>query len=134
VTQIGLKTDLVYYDRFERFAGTTKYPLKKMLLFAWDGLSSFSIAPLRMFTLLGILSSILSLSMGLIILMKALSSDAYVPGWASTFLPIVFFGGMQLIGIGLIGEYIGKIFNEVKRRPRYLVSKSTDHIKEILYE
>jgi glycosyltransferase involved in cell wall biosynthesis len=112
---IGFKSSIVYYDRTARFAGTSKYPFKKMLSLALNGITSFSIAPLRMITALGFL-----------VLISALLTDAMVPGWASTILPIYFLGGIQVLCIGVLGEYIGKIYNETKQRPRYFIEKTTD--------
>lgn len=122
---IGFKNDVVYYDRKERLAGETKYPLKKMLAFAWDGITSFSVFPLRLITYLGLLVFILSmLSIAYVISVK-IFTDVAVPGWASTTIPIYFMGGVQLLSIGIIGEYIGKIYKESKRRPRYIIERST---------
>jgi len=123
VPLIGLKSSIVYYDRLERFAGESKYPLKKMLSFAWDGITSFSIVPLRFITMIGFIIFILSIIVSFwVILIKLFTSNA-VPGWASTVLPIYFIGGIQLFAIGIIGEYIGKIYKEVKSRPRYFIER-----------
>lgn len=123
---IGLKTSIVYYDRKARFAGTSKYPLRKMVSLALNGITSFSIAPLRMITALGFLVFLLSSLMGIWVLINALLADAMVPGWASTILPIYFLGGIQVLCIGVLGEYIGKIYKETKKRPRYFIEKQTD--------
>jgi glycosyltransferase involved in cell wall biosynthesis len=123
---IGFKSSIVYYDRTARFAGTSKYPFKKMLSLALNGITSFSIAPLRMITTLGFLVFMISASMGIWVLINALLTDAMVPGWASTILPIYFLGGIQVLCIGVLGEYIGKIYNETKQRPRYFIEKTTD--------
>jgi glycosyltransferase involved in cell wall biosynthesis len=123
---IGFKSSIVYYDRTARFAGTSKYPFKKMLSLALNGITSFSIAPLRMITALGFLVFMISASMGIWVLISALLTDAMVPGWASTILPIYFLGGIQVLCIGVLGEYIGKIYNETKQRPRYFIEKTTD--------
>ncbi|NWF65834.1 MAG: glycosyltransferase family 2 protein [Campylobacterales bacterium] len=120
---IGYKSCLVYYDRIERFAGESKYPLKKMLNFAWDGVTSFSVLPLRFITILGFLIFLLSCIMGVwAIAIKLFTNDA-IAGWASTVIPIYFIGGIQLFALGIIGEYIGKIYKETKQRPRYFVEK-----------
>jgi glycosyltransferase involved in cell wall biosynthesis len=120
---IGLKADVVYYERNERFAGESKYPFKKMLSFAVDGITSFSVAPLRLITLIGFLVFVGSLVMGALVLYTVLFTDKAVHGWASTVLPIYFIGGIQLLALGVIGEYIGKIYKETKRRPRYFIEK-----------
>jgi glycosyltransferase involved in cell wall biosynthesis len=122
---IGFKSSIVYYDRTARFAGTSKYPFKKMLSLALNGITSFSIAPLRMITALGFLVFIISASMGIWVLINALLTDSMVPGWASTILPIYFLGGIQVLCIGVLGEYIGKIYKETKQRPRYFIEKTT---------
>ena len=120
---IGFKTDYVFYDFKERFAGQTKYPLRKMLALALDGITSFSIVPLRLITFIGFLIFMGSLIMSGYIFYTAIFTNKSVPGWASTVLPIYFIGGVQLLSLGIIGEYIGKIYMETKRRPRYIVEK-----------
>lgn len=122
---IGFKSSIVYYDRTARLAGTSKYNFKKMLSLALNGITSFSIAPLRMITALGFLVFVISASMGIWVLINALLTDAMVPGWASTILPIYFLGGIQVLCIGVLGEYIGKIYKETKHRPRYFIEKTT---------
>jgi len=119
---LGLKSDIVYYDRKERFAGESKYPLKKMLSFAWDGITSFSVAPLRFITFLGIGVLVVSLILSIWALGAKLSGSA-VSGWTSMMLIVLFLGGVQMLSIGIIGEYIGKIYKETKRRPRFFVEK-----------
>lgn len=126
VTLIGFKTDYVYFEVKERFAGESKYPFKKMLSFAMDGITSFSVVPLRLITLIGFLVFMVSLVMGLVVLYTALFTDRAVHGWASTVLPIYFIGGIQLLSLGIIGEYIGKIYKETKRRPRYFIEETVD--------
>lgn len=123
---IGFKSSIVHYDRTARFAGTSKYPFKKMLALALDGITSFSIVPLRMITVLGFFVFLISSLMGIWVLINALLTDAMVPGWASTILPIYFLGGIQVLCIGVLGEYIGKIYNETKQRPRYFIEKRTN--------
>lgn len=120
---IGFKTDYVFFDVKERFAGQTKYPLRKMLALALDGITSFSVVPLRLITLIGFLIFMGSLIMSGYIFYTAIFTNKSVPGWASTVLPIYFIGGIQLLSLGIIGEYIGKIYMETKRRPRYIVEK-----------
>lgn len=120
VPMIGFRTTRVYYDRHERFAGESKYPLKKMLAFAWDGITSLSVTPIRLVTLAGFLLFVVSVLATLYAVVQKLAGNT-VSGWASLMLSIWFVGGIQLISLGLIGEYIGKIYKEVKRRPLYIV-------------
>lgn len=117
---VGFKSDCVYYDRNERFAGESKYPLKKMLSFAFDGITSFSVTPIRMISTLGAVVCVISVLMAIYTLYEKFigNTDA---GWASLMMSIWFIGGVQLLSIGLIGEYIGKMYKEVKRRPRYII-------------
>ena len=126
VPQLGFPTAIVYYDRAERFAGESKYPLRKMLAFAWQGITSFSAVPLRLITTIGVLVSFASFGVTLWALFVALFTSLTVPGWASTVLPIYFLGGIQLLCIGIIGEYVAKIYMETKRRPRYFIQATTD--------
>ena len=121
---LGFTSTKVYYDRKERFAGVSKYPLKKMLAFAFDGLTSFSVTPIRFVTFLGFLSVILCLITGGYAFIQELIGHTQ-SGWTSLILSIWFVGGIQLLGIGIIGEYIGKIYREVKKRPRYSVEIDT---------
>lgn len=121
VPLLGLRCATVYYDRRSRFAGASKYPLRRMLEFALDGITSFSTAPLRVIAVLGFALSLACLFLaGWVVAVKVLSSSA-VPGWASTILPIYFLGGVQLLCAGVVGEYVGKIYMEIKRRPRFLI-------------
>lgn len=120
---IGFPSTSVFYDRAERFAGESKYPLKKMLAFAVDGITSFSVVPLRMITTLGLVVSAFSFFMILWVLYGAIVLKAVIPGWASSVIPIYFLGGIQLLSIGIVGEYVSKIYLETKRRPRYFVEK-----------
>ncbi|NHM30741.1 glycosyltransferase family 2 protein [Neobacillus terrae] len=120
VPLVGFKSTNVYYDRRERFAGESKYPLKKMLAFAFDGITSFSVAPIRFVTFLGFLSLVLSVFAGGYALIQEIIGHTQ-SGWTSLILSIWFVGGLQLLGIGIIGEYIGKIYSEVKRRPKYVI-------------
>ena len=121
VPLLGFPTAMVHYDRAERFAGESKYPLRKMLALAADGITSFSIAPLRLIALLGVIVSFFSISMVGWVLYGKLFLDTAIPGWASSVIPIYFLGGVQLLSIGILGEYIAKIYLETKRRPRYTV-------------
>ena len=122
VPLIGYKSDTVYYDRLERTAGESKYPLKKMLSFAWEGITSFSIVPLRFISFIGMVVFLLSFIMSGWVLWQKFNGHV-IPGWASTVLPIYFIGGIQLLALGIIGEYIGKIYKETKRRPKYFIDK-----------
>ena len=117
---IGFESDIVYYDRQARFAGKTKYPLKKMLNFAWDGISSFSVKPLRMICSLGFIILFVSIAIIIYSLIQKLIGNT-VSGWTFLSISIWFIGGLQMISIGIIGEYIGKIYSETKARPRYII-------------
>jgi glycosyltransferase involved in cell wall biosynthesis len=121
---IGLKTSVVEYSRSKREAGETKYPLKRMISFAWEGITSFSIRPLRIILVLGLLIFIFSIALAIWALVVYLDKET-IPGWTSMVIPMAFFGGFQMIFLGIIGEYIGKIYKEVKARPRYIVEKRT---------
>ena len=121
VPLLGFTTATVPYARAERFAGTSKYPLRKMIGLALDGVTSFSTRPLRLITLLGFIVSLVSFTLGLWALWSAFFTPATVPGWASTTVPIFMICGVQLLSLGIIGEYVGKIYFETKRRPRYIV-------------
>ncbi len=124
---VGYKSTSVYYERHERLAGESHYPLKKMLALAFDGITSLSIKPLRMITGLGIAIAILSFIGVLWSVIVALLGKS-VAGWASMVCIVSFIGGVQLICLGVLGEYIGKIYMEVKQRPRYIISERTDDI------
>lgn len=119
---VGFQSDVVYYDRSERFAGESKYPLKKMLAFAIDGITSFSVKPLRLITTVGMTIFVVSLFMLLYALVSWISGHT-VTGWTSTLASIWMIGGIQLLSLGVIGEYIGKIYNEAKRRPRFIIDR-----------
>jgi dolichol-phosphate mannosyltransferase len=120
---IGLRQTGVTYTRQERFAGKTKYPLRKMLRFARTGVVSFSAAPLRAALNLGFIVSFVSFSLGIWSLVVKLTGFYNVPGWTSIVVVTTFIGGIQLIVLGVIGEYIASIHEEVKRRPLYVVSE-----------
>lgn len=124
VPLIGFKSEIVYYDRSERFAGESKYPLKKMLALALDGITSFSVVPLRMITLMGFVIFLGSMAVTLWVLWAKFFSNQVVPGWTSIVLPMYFLGGIQLFCIGMIGEYLGKTYSEVKSRPRFFVEET----------
>lgn len=123
VKNLGYKTKEVYYDRKERFAGESKYPLRKMINFALDGITSFSVQPLRLITTFGFIVVLLSIIAAVYALVAYLTGTA-VAGWTSMLISIWFIGGAILLSMGVIGEYIGKIYKEVKRRPRYHVEKT----------
>lgn len=122
VPLIGYKTTQVYYDRAERFAGESKYPLSKMINFAIDGITSFSVAPVRMIIYIGLAFILISVVM-LGYVMVSLANGTAVPGWSSLLLSLWFIGGSVLLSIGVVGEYIGKIYLEVKARPRYNIEE-----------
>lgn len=121
---VGFKSTSVYYERHERIAGESHYPLRKMLALAFDGITSLSIKPLRMITGLGIIASVISF-VGIIWAVIDQLFGNVVAGWSSTVCVICFMGGIQLICLGVLGEYIGKIYMEVKQRPRYIISDRT---------
>ena len=123
VPTIGYKTACVYYDRAERFAVESKYPLGKMLNFAVDGITSFSVKPVRIIFFLGLLFLLIAFGI-LIYVICSLIGGNVVSGWASLILSLWFIGGCAMLGIGIIGEYIGKIYLEVKDRPRYNIEKT----------
>lgn len=122
IPHIGFKSSVVYYSRAERIAGTTHYPLGKMLSFAIDGITSFSVKPLRIITFLGIVVALMSL-IGIIYALYGAIVGGTVEGWTSTTCIICFVSGMQMISLGVIGEYIGKIYLETKHRPRYIIDE-----------
>lgn len=120
VPQIGYKTAAVEYSRGERFAGESKYPLKKMVSFAFDGITSFSIKPIRMITVVGLVIFVVSLVMLIYsLVVNALGNTAI--GWTSMIMSIWLLGGLQLLAIGIIGEYVGKAYMETKKRPKYII-------------
>jgi len=119
---IGFKTAVVYHAREARNAGSSQFNFNKLFALAVDGITSFSIAPLRIFSWLGLLTALFAFAYGAYIFLRTLLYGADLPGYASIFVVIMFFGGLNLIGIGLLGEYIGRIFIETKQRPLYLIS------------
>lgn len=120
VPLVGYRSDCVYYDRNERFAGESKYPLKKMISFAFDGITSFSISPIRVISAFGAIVCVIAVIMAIYALVQKFMGHTDA-GWASLMMSIWFIGGVQLLSVGLIGEYIGKLYKEVKRRPRYII-------------
>lgn len=124
VPLVGFKSTSVYYERHERIAGESHYPLKKMLALAFDGITSLSVKPIRMITTAGILIALLSF-IGVIWAVVGEFMGNTVSGWASTVCIVCFMGGIQLLCLGVIGEYVGKIYLETKHRPRYIISERT---------
>ncbi|WP_051286870.1 glycosyltransferase family 2 protein [Paenibacillus taiwanensis] len=122
VPLIGFRTTIVEYDRHERAAGESKYPLKKMLSFAWEGITSFSVKPMRIVTMIGFLSLGTSVLAAIYALMSKIMGMT-VTGWTSIMVSVWFIGSIQLLALGVIGEYIGKIYNEVKHRPLYVIDE-----------
>lgn len=122
VRKLGFRHTRVYYDRRERFAGESKYPLGKMLSFALDGITSFSVRPLRFIVLLGILFMLIAFG-AIVWGLFSYADGRALPGWTSLMVSVWFIGGAILTAMGIIGEYVGKIYNEVKRRPRYIIEK-----------
>lgn len=122
VPMVGYKTDVVYYERAERFAGESKYPLKKMIQFATEGITSLSIKPIRLITSLGFGIFIISLLVLIYSLIRYFTGHT-IPGWTTTVLSVWAIGGLIMISLGIIGEYIGKIYLETKARPRYIIDE-----------
>lgn len=122
VPRIGLRSSIVKYDRKAREAGETKYPIRKMISFAWEGITSFSTIPVRMIFMLGVIFMFISLCIFIYTLCRYFNNET-IEGWTSLMLSIWFCTGVLLLGLGIIGEYIGKIFIEVKERPRYVIEK-----------
>ncbi len=120
---IGFSSDVVYYERNERFAGESKYPLKKMLSFAWDGITSFSVKPIKMVLSIGILIFVVSILILVYSLVVKLLGNT-VPGWTFIICSIWIVAGLEMLSLGIIGEYIGKIYNETKARPRFIIARN----------
>lgn len=125
VPLVGFRNDKVIYNRLERVAGETKYPLSKMILFAWNGITSFSTFPMRLVLYFGFFNFMVAMVIVAYIFFSFLIGHT-VPGWTSTMLPLTFFSGSNMMALGLIGEYIGKIYEEVKGRPRYIIEKTVN--------
>ena len=125
VPMLGFKTDVVYFERAERFAGESKYPLKKMISFAVDGITSFSIKPMRFITGLGVTIFMLSIVMFVYTLIRFFIGETVI-GWSSLIISVWAIGGLILLSIGVVGEYIGKIYLETKSRPRYFIEEFLD--------
>ena len=126
---VGYKSDVVYYERNERFAGESKYPLKKMLNFAWDGITSFSVKPLRFICIIGFIILFVSIAIMLYSLIMKLTGRT-IAGWTFLSISIWFIGGLQMISIGIIGEYVGKMYSETKARPRFIISENLEESKK----
>lgn len=124
--ELGFKVSVVHFDVSERKFGTTKYSLKKMFRLALHGITSFSIVPLRFVAITGLILFLITLGMGGYVLWRTLFVGDTVPGWASTTLPIYFIGGVQLLCLGVVGEYIGQIYKTVKNRPRWISENKLD--------
>ncbi len=118
---IGFPSAKVTYTRGARVAGESKYPLRRMLSLAWEGVTSFSVIPLRIVTVLGTVIFALTVLMSLYVIGVRLFTNQAIPGWASTVLPIYLLGGIQIMSIGILGEYLGKVYREIKARPRYTI-------------
>jgi polyisoprenyl-phosphate glycosyltransferase len=120
---LGYRSTVVYYERGERFAGESKYPLRKMLSLAFDGITSFTAVPLRLIAMLGVIVSVGSFALAVWALWVKIVSQKALPGWASSVIPIYFLGGLQLLSMGVLGEYVAKLYVETKRRPRYFIEE-----------
>ncbi len=133
VPMVGFKSDIVEYERFERQAGESKYPLSKMLALAWQGITSLSVKPIRMIMWLGLFIFLMAVLFGIYSIITYFLGSTE-PGWASIFISIWALGGLQLFAIGVIGEYLGKIYLETKHRPVYIVEKfvNTEDDSDIL--
>jgi dolichol-phosphate mannosyltransferase len=126
VAWVGFRQIAVYYDREARFAGETKYPLRKMLQFAIDGITSFSVLPLRIATWLGVTAGIMAVGLGVWALTVKVTGGGTVPGWTTIMLAVALGSSAQLLMTGVLGEYVGRIYEEIKRRPLYIVEKETN--------
>ena len=129
VPLVGFRSTSVAYERHERLAGESHYPLKKMLGLAFDGITSLSVKPIRLISAFGLIVSLLAF-VGIVWALIAGLCGSAVAGWASTACIVCFMGGMQALFLGVIGEYIGKIYLEVKGRPRYILSEKTEGMKD----
>ena len=125
VPNLGFQQSVVYFDVRDREAGESKYTFKRMLAFALNGITSFSVTPLRMITALGFLFTFFSIVMAVYVLVMKFVYQTAAPGWSSTILPIYLLGGIQLLSIGVIGEYLGRVYIESKHRPSYIIEAST---------
>lgn len=126
VAWVGFKQTAVYYDRDARFAGETKYPLKRMIRFALDAITSFSVVPLRMATWLGIVAGLIAVGTGIWSLVARFVSGTVLPGWTTIMMAVAFGSSAQLLMTGVLGEYVGRIYEEIKRRPLYIVEREVN--------
>jgi len=124
IPQLGFPSSLVYYDRHSRYAGESQYSIKKMVSLALNGITSFTEIPLKAITILGLLISLFSFGLAIWALIIKFFTMAAIPGWASTVIPLYMLGGIQMLCLGVIGQYLAKIYSEVKARPRFIVEKS----------
>jgi glycosyltransferase involved in cell wall biosynthesis len=124
IPQLGFPSSIVYYDRHPRYAGESQYSIKKMVSLALNGITSFTEIPLKAITILGLLISLLSFGFAIWALVIRFFTLAAIPGWASTVIPLYMLGGIQMLCLGVIGQYLAKIYSEVKARPRFIVEKS----------
>ena len=122
---VGFKSDVVYYERNERFAGESKYPLKKMLNFAWDGITSFSVKPLRLIASIGFFIALIGIGLGIYAIVLAILKMK-VATWLLVSISLYIVGGLNMISVGIVGEYIGKIYSETKARPRFIISENLE--------
>lgn len=127
VPLIGYRSSTVHYNRTERFAGESKYPLRKMIEFALDAITSFSVVPLRIITGIGFVVFAVTILTSMWILWVKFGTGDAIPGWASTVLPMLFLGGVQILCLGVMGEYLGKIYSETKARPRYFIERIVEN-------
>lgn len=126
---VGFKSTCVYYERHERIAGESHYPLSKMLALAFDGITSLSIKPIRFITGMGAFFALVSLALIVYVLISFFNNNT-VPGWSSSLISVCLIGGIQLISLGVIGEYVGKIYLETKHRPRYIIEERTYDVND----
>ena len=124
VPQLGFRSTCIHYERQRRIAGESKYPLPRMLALAIDGVTSFSPVPLRIISALGAIIFVLTFAIALWVLVVRFETNRAVPGWASITLPIYALGGLQLLSLGIVGEYVAKVYLETKRRPRFVIEKT----------
>ena len=124
IPQLGFPSELVYYDRLTRFAGESKYPITKMISLALNGITSFTEIPLKIITIIGMIVSLFSFGLAAWALFVRLFNLGFVPGWASIVIPLYMLGGIQLLCLGVIGQYLAKIYSEAKARPRFIVEKA----------
>jgi glycosyltransferase involved in cell wall biosynthesis len=124
IPTIGFPSAVIEYDRLERFAGESKYPLRKMASLAVDGITSFSALPLRIIAILGLVVFLVTFLMSIWVLWTKMITGTAIPGWASSMLPILMLGGIQLLSTGVLGEYVAKTYLETKRRPRFIIEET----------